>query len=167
MEDGSVYYQPCYFCRNIVERIISPQAIVTNSDIFVTWQQTGHKDGSPGRLRFFSDSGLASISLTLERRDGLYYAPTDNYTVDHNPVSCVTPWVCRVVNSSPSSLRCPKQSYVPVTKSNQTKSELWMLRLGSPGEHQLDLLPGSTTGIPLVFECHPFRFLDFKEQARI
>ena len=42
-----------------------------------------------------------------------------------------------------------------------------MLRLGSPGEHQLDLLPGNATGIPSVFEYHPFRFLDFKEQAQI
>ncbi len=120
------------------------------SDIFVTWQQTGHKDGSPGRLYFFSDSGLASMSLTLKRRDGLYYAPTDVYTVDHNPVRCVTPWVRRVVNPFPSSLRRPKQSYVPVTKSNQTESELWMLRLGSLGEHQLDLLPGNATGIPSI-----------------
>jgi hypothetical protein len=44
---------------------------------------------------------------------------------------------------------------------------MWMLRLGSPGEHQLELLPRNATGIPLVFEYHPFRFLDFKEQAWI
>jgi len=167
MEDGSVYYQLCYFCKNIVETIISPQAIVAGSDIFVTWQQTGHKDGSSGRLRFYSDNGLAGMTLTLEKRDGLYYAPIDVYTVDHNPVRPVTPRVHRIVNPSPPSLRRPKQTYVHVTKSNQTISELWMLRLGSPGEHQLDLLPGNATGIPSVFEYHPFRFLDFKEQARV
>ena len=42
-----------------------------------------------------------------------------------------------------------------------------MLRLGSPGEYQLDMLPGNVTGTPLVFEYHPFRFVDFKEQAHI
>jgi hypothetical protein len=42
-----------------------------------------------------------------------------------------------------------------------------MLWLGSPGESQLDMLPGNATGIPSVFEYHPFRFLDFKEQAHI
>jgi hypothetical protein len=42
-----------------------------------------------------------------------------------------------------------------------------MLWLGSPGESQLDMLPGNVTKIPSVFEYHPFRFLDFKEQARI
>jgi hypothetical protein len=167
MGDGSVYYQTCYFCKNIVETIISPQAIVAGSDIFVTWQQTGHKDGFSGRLWFYSDSGLAGMTLTLKKCDGLYYAPTDVYTVDHNPVRLITPWVCRVVNPSPPLLRHPKQTYVHVTKSNQTESELWMLRLELPGEHQLDLLPGNATGIPLVFEYHPFRFFNFKEQARV
>jgi hypothetical protein len=167
MEDGSVFYQPCYFCKNVVETIISPQAIVAGSDVFISWQQTGYKDGTPGRLRFYSDSGLASMTLSLEKRDGLYYAPTDVYTVDHNPVRSLTPRVRRIVTPPSHSLRRPKQKFAPVTKSNQTESELWMLRLGSPGEHQLDLLPGNVTGIPSVFEYHPFRFLDFKEQARI
>ncbi len=47
------------------------------------------------------------------------------------------------------------------------ESEVWLLCLGSPGVHQLDVLPGNVTGLPLVFEYHPFRFIDFKEQARI
>ncbi len=42
-----------------------------------------------------------------------------------------------------------------------------MLCLGSPGKYQLDMLPGNVTGTPSVFEYHPFRFVDFKEQARI
>jgi hypothetical protein len=42
-----------------------------------------------------------------------------------------------------------------------------MVRLGSPGEDQLDMQPGNVTGIPSEFHYHPFRFIDFKEQARI
>lgn len=42
-----------------------------------------------------------------------------------------------------------------------------MLRLGSPGEDQLDLLPGRVTGIPHGFQYHPFRFIDWKEEARV
>ena len=42
-----------------------------------------------------------------------------------------------------------------------------MLRLGSPGEDQLDLLPGNVTGIPPGFQYHPFRFIDWKEEVRI
>jgi hypothetical protein len=124
LEDSSVYYQTCCFCKNIVENIISPQAIVASSDLFVMWQQTGHKDGSPGRLRFFSDSGLASITLVLEKRDGLYYAPTDVYTVDWTPVQPIAPRVCRVVKPAPPSLCQPRPRYVPVTKSSQTELEL-------------------------------------------
>jgi hypothetical protein len=156
MEDGSVYYQTCFYCKNIVETIISPQAIIAGSNLFVTWQQTGHKDGSPGQLWFFSNSGLASMTLVLEWWDGLYYAPTDLYTVDQNPVRPIAPCVCQVINPPVPSLCQPRPHYIPVLKSNQTELELWMLRLGSPGEYQLDLLMGNVTGIPSVFEYHPF-----------
>jgi hypothetical protein len=42
-----------------------------------------------------------------------------------------------------------------------------MLCLGSPGEDQLDLLTGNVTGIPPGFHYHPFRFIDWKEEARV
>jgi hypothetical protein len=42
-----------------------------------------------------------------------------------------------------------------------------MQRLGCPGKDQLDLLPGNLTGIPHTFQYHPFRFIDWKEEARI
>jgi hypothetical protein len=42
-----------------------------------------------------------------------------------------------------------------------------MLRLGSPGEDQLDLLPGNVTGVPPGFLYHPHRFIDWKEEAQI
>jgi hypothetical protein len=48
-----------------------------------------------------------------------------------------------------------------------TDSEVWMLRLGSPGEQQLDLLPRNVMGIPHGFHYHPFRFIVWKEEARI
>ena len=76
LADGSVYYQPCYYCKNVAETIISPQAILASSDVLVNWTQTGHKDGSPGMIRFDSDIGLFSIAMCLEYRDGLYYCPT-------------------------------------------------------------------------------------------
>ena len=41
-----------------------------------------------------------------------------------------------------------------------------MLRFGSPGEHQLDVLPLHVVGTPPIFNYHPFRY-DFKEQAYI
>jgi hypothetical protein len=87
-----------------VETIISPQAIIASSDLFVTWQQTGHKDGSPDRLRFFSDSGLASMTLVLKKWDGLYFALMDVYTVNRTPEQPIAPRVNQVVNLAPPSL---------------------------------------------------------------
>jgi hypothetical protein len=90
------------------------------------------------------------MSLALEQRDGLYYAPTDVYTINRSPVRSIALRVRRVVHHTPQSIRHPQIRYVPVTKSNQTESELWMLWLGSPGESQLDMLPGNAAEIPSV-----------------
>jgi len=167
LADGSVYYQPCYYCKNATETIISPEAILAASDTLVHWTQEGHKDDAPGRIRFTSDSGLYSISLDLEKRDGLYYCPTDVFTVDRDPVRPSLPRLRRVATPSPSSGPRRSKRYVPVTRDSLTESEVWMLRLGSPGEDQLDMLPGNVGGIPPSFHYHPFRFVDWKEEARI
>jgi len=155
LADGTVYYQPCYYCKNAVETIISPQAILAASDVLIRWTQTGHKDGSPGTIRFDSDSGLYSIAMSLENRDGLYYCPTDVFTMDRDPVRCNIPTIRRAVVLDPPFKRRNKD-YVPVLSTRLTEAELWMLRLGSPGEDQLDWLPGKVTGIPPSFHYHPF-----------
>jgi hypothetical protein len=33
LDNGSIYWQVCYFCTNAVETIIFPQAIVDSSDV--------------------------------------------------------------------------------------------------------------------------------------
>ncbi len=164
IDDGSVYYQPCYYCKNAVETIISPQAILAASDVLVRWTQMGHKDDSPGTIQFDSNSGLFSITMKLEKRDGLYYCPTNVFTVNHDPVHCNVPsnhWA--VVDTPPMQRR--NKEYCPFAYNLLTKSELWMLCLGSPGEDQLDLMPGNVTRIPPGFHYHPFQFLDWKEEA--
>jgi hypothetical protein len=57
--------------------------------------------------------------------------------------------------------------FVPTSKAKQMESEVWLLRLGSPGVHQLDLLPGHVWGIPSEFRHHPFHFIDHKESASV
>jgi len=54
-----------------------------------------------------------------------------------------------------------------MSRAHQVESEVWLICLGSPGEGQLNLLPGHVIGTPPVFEYHPFRSIDFKEQAYI
>jgi hypothetical protein len=43
LDDGSIYWQDCYYSKNVVEMIVSPQAIVDLSDVFQsgTSQSTG------------------------------------------------------------------------------------------------------------------------------
>ena len=46
LSDGTIYYQICFFCANMVETIISPAAILASSDVFYFWHQEGCKDPS-------------------------------------------------------------------------------------------------------------------------
>ena len=167
LSDGSIYYQPCYYCKNAVETIISPEAIVAASDILVHWTQEGHKGSDSGSIRFTSDSGLYSITLSLEKRDGLYYCPTDAFTLGHNHHCPTIPTIKRI--AAPITPTTPRRGrrYLPVSQDRMAESEVWMQRLGCPGEDQLDLLHGNVTGIPPSFQYHPFRFVDWKEEARI
>ena len=69
------------------------------------------------------------------------------------------------------NLSLAQQVTLPVSLLHPNLSR-WSQRSGffvwvHPGVHQLDVLPGNVTGLPLVFEYHPFRFINFKEQARI
>jgi hypothetical protein len=51
LSDGTMYYQSCFYCANMVETIISPAAVLASSDIFHYWSQEGCKDPSvPGRI---------------------------------------------------------------------------------------------------------------------
>ena len=81
LDDGSLYYQPCYYCKNASETIISPDAALQARDTLVHWNQEGHRHGGLGKIRFSSDRGLYAITRSLEKRDGLYYCPTDVFTI--------------------------------------------------------------------------------------
>ena len=55
LSDGTTYYQPCYFCANMVDTIISPAAVLASSDQLYFWTQVGCKDPSAtGSLQFTS-----------------------------------------------------------------------------------------------------------------
>ena len=133
-----------------------PQAILDGSDTFVEWSQTGYKDNSPRTLRFYSDSGLASMTMTLDKRDGLYYTHMDVFTVNKHPLYRGAPTARRL--ATPPTLRtwATHNKYASVSKAAHTEVELWMVRLGLPVEDQLNMLPGNITGIPSEFHYHPF-----------
>jgi hypothetical protein len=172
LEDRSMYWQLCFFCTNVVETIILPQAILATSNVFTSWTQTRYKDNQPGSIRFDSLDGLLSMFLHLECHDGLYYCVSNVYIVysdtlrPTNPLPLLLTVMHIIQQKSLSSLQCPSW-YTPATKDKQLESESWLLRLSSPGVKQLDHLPGNATGLPVEFNHHPFHFIDFKEKVKI
>ena len=125
LDDGSIYYQECFYCKNASETIISPNAILQSSNILMHWQQKGHRDGSPVTIRFTSDIGLYSIKLTLEKCDGLYYCPTNIFAITPDPSYPKIPRIHRVAASSPPELPNVKRGhcYQPVSRSKLAESE--------------------------------------------
>jgi hypothetical protein len=158
LDDGSIYYQICYYCANALETIISLDAILQASNILTHWQQEGHRDGSPGTIHFTSNSGLYSITLALKKRDGLYYCPTNVFTVAPYPTCHAIPQINRFAALTQPKLPNVKrgQRYVPISRSKLAESETWMLQVGLPGKDQLNLLPGNVMGVPPGFHYHPF-----------
>jgi hypothetical protein len=92
---------------------------------------------------------------------------TDVLMVDKDPIQCTTPKVHRITTSPSQPIRRPDPKYMPVNRALHTGSELWMVQLGSPGESLLEMLPGNVTGVLSTFQFHPFKYVDFKEQAHI
>ena len=172
LDDSLIYWQDCYYSKNAVETIISSQAIVDLSDVFQSWHQSGYWscDSTSGHIRFDSHDGLCGMSMTLVHHEGLHYCPTDVYTLNHTPATWFSPavhWVACNVGDAPIKKGPARSRFVPTTKAKQVESEVWLLRLGSPGIHQLYFLSGCIIGIPSTFHHHPFHYVGHKEQASI
>jgi hypothetical protein len=167
LDDGLIYWQDCYYSKNAVEIIISPQAIVDSSDVFQSWHQTGYRNGDStlGSIRFDSYDGFLSMTMTLVHHEGLHYCPTDAYTVNYMPATRYSPALNQIALAGGAGpAKGPTCSrFVPTTKAKQVELEVWLLCFELPGVHQLDLLLGHVTGIPLDFRYHPFHFIDHKE----
>jgi hypothetical protein len=159
LSDGTTYYQTCFYCANMVETIISPVAVLASSDILYYWSQEGCKDPSvPGRIRFQSKDGLLLMHFNLVQQDGLYYCDTDVFTVDRDPIRVCCHRAVTQDHGKPPQL-------VPTSRACQVESEVWLLRFGSPGEHQLNALPLNVVGMPATFEYPiPFAPLTLKSK---
>jgi hypothetical protein len=126
LSDGMTYYQPCYYCANMVETIISPAAVLATLNQLYFWTQVGCKDPTtPGSLQFTSRDGRYSMTFDLEYRDGLYYCMSDVYTLDAIPMMR-TQCHRTVAPTVPGAYRTPPK-FAPTTKARQVESEVWML----------------------------------------
>ncbi len=114
LSDGMTYYQPCFYCTNMVETIISPAAVLASSDFFYSWTQEGFWDPTIlGSTRFSSHDGLVSMHFPLSCIDGLYYCKTDVYTVDQKPVRVHR---TKTASSGPA-LHRPPSRFTPTTQA--------------------------------------------------
>ncbi len=169
LTNGSTYYQECYYCKNATETIISPDAILQSSNTLVSWYQEGHKQDGPGSICFTSKSGLYSITLSLEKHKGLYYCPTDMFTISSDSAHPNHLAIKHIALPATQAIPLCRRDcrYQPVNQNSFPESELWMQLLGTPGEDQLSLLPTCVMGIPSNLQHHPFHFIDWREEAGI
>jgi hypothetical protein len=132
LSDGTIHWQLCCYSANAVETIISPQAILNSSDIFASWTMTGYKDTRPGAIRFDSHDGFLNMIINLVYRDGLYYCPTDVFTLGNRPLlpefttlpTFPVPTVNRVVNPPPPPVLRRSSRFTPTSKARQLESEV-------------------------------------------
>jgi len=169
-KSGKVHYQLCYYCKNMGDTIISPQAIINACDTYDKWTQVGYKDGRPGHVEF-SNSMWPENTQTLELNynEGLYYCSGDCITEDEGPlrsvqVDDINPRINRVrVTDKTKPVRGKLK---PTSKQEQLVSEVWSARFGFPSEDVCVTTTKHVTGVPsLCF--HPFHRLEFKDQAGI
>jgi hypothetical protein len=78
---GTIHWQLCYYSANAIKTIISLQGILDSSNLFASWTMTGYKDNRPGAICFNSHDGFISMIIHLVYRDGLYFCPTDVFTL--------------------------------------------------------------------------------------
>jgi hypothetical protein len=91
LQDRSINYQPCYYCKNATKTIISPEAILASSNILVRWQQEGHKDARLGTIWFFSDVASTTSPLSWRNKMASTIAPRTSLTSTLTPTNAVDP----------------------------------------------------------------------------
>jgi hypothetical protein len=164
-DDGTVVLTKCFYNPNASDTIISPQAIIDASLESHTWEQVGRRMGQPGQLRFIGQQ--SSKTITLHQNNGLYFCNSKVFDVldDNENETLHTVNQCQVNKNTRKPWKTTQ--YTPASKAKILESETWCLRLGGCSEQQLAELPKHVDGLPQKFEWHPFRFVDFREYARV
>jgi hypothetical protein len=77
VSSGNTFYQLCFYCKNAMEKIISPDTILASNAHLNTWVQIGNKGEEPGSIHFSGPLASETFTLSLLKHDGLYYCPKD------------------------------------------------------------------------------------------
>ena len=125
------------------------------------WTQSGGRDGN-GTLTFFSEDDKVVLSMDLHAHNRLYFYGLDSRmkttqdTTEHATSYTVSSESDAGTSGAPRGTPpTPQRTPVrktPVTLGYQLDSELWSVRLGSPGEASMhELAKGKALGIPNEF----------------
>ena len=91
-------------------------------------------------------------------------APHSTAPAHITPIDTPVDHSTNIAHSAPP---CSRVTVRPTNLARQLESELWAARMGHCGEDQLNSLATRADGLPNSFVFHPFRYIDWKEQARI
>ena len=128
-DNGTVILTTAWYCPQIVETLVSPQAICSDSlNPYDSFDVVCHNPSYPRVVFYAPDGSEATVPLVYTR--GLYFFST--------------PATVRSVSTPPPS---------PILSS-----ELWHQRLGHPGPSQLRRLQHCATGVPTNVHRFVHRF---------
>jgi hypothetical protein len=83
MNDGSIFYTPMFYNAQASDSILSPESICESSNgLLERWSQSGNVATAEGNVLFYDSQGAEVISLTLNKRNGLYYTPIQTIAVN-------------------------------------------------------------------------------------
>ena len=182
-DNGDEIVAECFYNPNATDTIISPQAIIDDSNEFTEFKQIGRKFGQPGQLTFTGPKG--SKTITLQQRNGLYFINSTMFKIQNDTMATtphfipttfdgftankvqITESATQTMPKQPRRMAPPSNKYQPTSKAKILESETWYLRMGGGNEQSLEKLTQHALGIPKHFEWHPFRYIDFREQARV
>jgi hypothetical protein len=167
-DDGATIYTQCFYNPYATDTIISPQAILDQSNDFTSWTQIGRQIGESGQLVFKGPN--ITRTITLHQQNGLYYCNALKFNIyqaqqdemdmlEQDAVANNLTWhtgTTQVANPHTRKGIPRTGKYQPTSKAKILESETWSLRLGACHETQLKELPKHAIGLPSHFEFHPF-----------
>ena len=110
LDNGRTIYVPCYYCPTVVDTIVSPEALIESHTAYAQWRQTGYKNpDTPGKLELMDAAGSVTGTLSLHRKNTLYYCVTNTFALEHD-----------------ESRSACSSTFAPVSKASQVESETWL-----------------------------------------
>ena len=150
LPNGDHYFQRVYYNQQASNTILSPQAICEDSNGRLTkWSQMGTtrfaEEKIDGKITFYGPDDVVTLTIPLDRKNGLYFSKVDTMTIDSTAPSCPTML---------TSLHASKVNR-PTTKRQQIEAECGPLVSDIVVNGNSIVSPRPRTKSPPVLKPHP------------